>query len=272
MNILGIGKTGCLIADRFSAYPQYEVYKVGTNIETTSNSFGISERSNPEEYDNDPIKPNFNIDNDLDVFLCGDDSSIVCTLRVLENYKENKIRIFYIKPNYKFLSETQKLTDKVVYNVLQEYTRSKRFDSMYVIDYEAIIKMMGKVPLTQVQSKFSETVCSTVHMINFLDHNEPVMSNYQETPATYCLNSIGVMSFDDGQENKLFDLDNVREKRYYYCINEQQLNTDGELFDLITKQIDSKIEENVNIMYGVYPTQFQQNYCYVVYKSPYIQS
>jgi hypothetical protein len=271
MNIIGIGKIGCSIADRFSAYPQYEVYKIATNIETTSNSFCINEHGNVEEYDNYPIKLNFNIDNDLDVFLCGDDTTVACTLRVLENYKQNKIRIFYIKPNYKFLSETQKLTDRVVYNVLQEYTRSKRFHSMYILDYETIIKMMGKVPLTQVRSKFSETVCSTIHMINFLEHNEPVMSNYQETPVTYCLNSIGVMNFEDAKENKLFDLDNVREKRYYYCINEQQLNTDGELFDLITKQIDSKIEENINIMYGVYSTQFQQNYSYVVYKSPYIQ-
>jgi hypothetical protein len=271
MNILGIGKIGCSIADKFSAYPQYEVYKIATNIETTSNSFSIEGHTNPEQYDKNPINPNFNIIGDLDVFLVADDVSIASTLRVIENYKQCKIRIFYIKPNYNFLSEIQKLTDKVVYNVLQEYTRSNKFDSMYIIDYDTVIQTMGKVPLTQVQTKFSETVCSTIHMINFLNHNEPVMSNYQQTPVTYCLNSIGIMNFDNAQENKLFCLDNVREKRYYYCINEQQLNTDGELFNLITNQINSKIEENVNVMYGVYPTQFQQNYCYVVYKSPYIQ-
>ncbi len=273
MNILGIGKTGCLIADKFSSYPQYEVYKIGINIETTSNSsnFSLAEYSSPEDYDRNALNPNFCINGDLDVIICGDDLAIASTLRILENYKDCTIRIFYVKPNYKFLSETQKLTDKVVYNVLQEYTRSKRFDSMYVFEYDAIIKMIGKVPLTQIQSKFSETICSTIHMINFLDHNEPVMSNYQETPPTYCLNTIGIMNFDDGEENRLFSIDNIREKRYYYCINEKQLDTDGELFDLINKQIDSKIEENTNIMYGVYPTQFDQNYCYVVYKSPYIQ-
>ncbi len=79
------------------------------------------------------------------------------------------------------------------------------------------------------------------------------------------------MSFDDGEENKLFLLDNVREKRYYYCINDNKLNTDGELFDTINKQIDSKIEENCSIMFGVYSSNYDVNYCYVVYKSPYIQ-
>lgn len=271
MNILGIGKTGCLIADKFSSYPQYEVYKIGTSIETTSTSFNLAEYSSAEDYDRNALNPNFSINGDLDVILVGDDIAIASTLRVLENYKDCNIRIFYVKPNYKFLSEAQKLVDKVVYNVLQEYTRSKRFDSMYIFDYDAIIKLVGKVPLTQIQNKFSETLCSTIHMINFLDHNEPVMSNYQETPTTYCLNTIGIMKFDDGEENKLYELDNIREKRYYYCINEKQLDTDGELFDLINNQINSKIEENTNIMYGVYPTQFDQNYCYVVYKSPYIQ-
>jgi hypothetical protein len=271
MNILGIGKTGCLVADKFSAYPQYEVYKIGTQIETNSNCYRIGEYTNPEHYDNTPINPNFSIDGDLDVILGGDDLSIACTLRVLENYKDCSIRIFYIKPNYKFLSDTQKTVDKIVYNVLQEYTRSNRFQSMYIFEYENIIKTIGKVPLTQVQSKIGETICSTIHMVNFLDHNEPVMSNYQETPVTYCINSIGIMDFDNAEEKKFYELDNVREKRYYYCINEKQLDTDGDLFDLINKQIDSKIEENTSIMYGVYPTQFEQNYCYVVYKSPYIQ-
>lgn len=271
MNILGIGKTGCLVAEKFSSYPQYEVYKIGTNFNTTTNCYAISERNNPEDYERDPINPLFCIDGNLDVVLGGDDAAVAATLRILENYKHCTIRIFYIKPSHKFLSETQKLTDKVVYNVLQEYTRSKRFDSMYVFEYDAIIKMIGKVPLTQVQTKFSETLSSTIHMINFLDHNEPIMSNYQETPPTYCLNTIGIMKFEDAEENRLYPLDNIRERRYYYCINEQQLNTDGELFDLINKQIDSKIEENTSIMYGVYPTQFEQNYCYVVYKSPHIQ-
>lgn len=271
MNILGLGKTGCAIAEKFSKYPQYSIFKVNINIETTGNNYCIKEFSNPEQYDEQSIKLNFYLEEQVDVILSGEDTTVASALRILENYKNHKIRIFYIKPNYKFLSETQKLVDKVVYNVLQEYTRSKRFDCMYILDYHSIIKMMGKVPLTQVQSKFSETVCSIVHMINFIEHNEPVMSNYQETPVTYCIKSIGIMDFKSGEENKLFSLDDIREKRYYYCINEKQLDSDDELFDLINTQINSKIEENCNIMFGVYASSYDVNLCYVVYKSPYIQ-
>ena len=271
MNILGIGKIGSAIAEKFKSYPQYSIFKISSDVIIDNNNYYLEDFSNPEQYDENPINPNFKINSELDVIICGEEFMCASSLRILENYKDCTIRIFYIKPQQKFLSETQKMTDKVVYNVLQEYTRSKRFDSMFIFEYDTLVKTIGKVPLTQVKDKLHETICSTIHMINFLDNNEPVMSNYQETPVTYCLNTIGIMKFDDGEENKLFLLDNVREKRYYYCINDSKLNTDGELFDTINKQIDSKIEENCSIMFGVYSSNYDVNYCYVVYKSPYIQ-
>jgi hypothetical protein len=271
MNILGIGKIGSAIADQFSEYQQYEIYKVSSNVKTNDKCFYLPEYSDPEQYDNNPINPNFDIDSQLDVIISGEDIMSSAILRILENYQSCSIRVFYIKPSHKFLSEVQKLTDKVVYNVLQEYTRSKKLDSMFIIEYDSIVKMIGKVPITQVQKKIYNFVSSTLHMINFLDNNEPIMSNFQETPATYCINTIGIMDFSGAVENKLFLLDNAREKRYYYCINEKQLNTDGELFDKINSQIDSKIEENTSIMFGIYPIKYDENYCYVIYKSPHIQ-
>lgn len=271
MNILGIGKIGAAIAAQFNIYEQYKIFKVSSNVKTDESNFSLPEFADPESYDNNPINPNFKIDSELDVVLCGEDIMSSSVLRILENYKDCTIRIFYIKPSYKFLSEMQKLTDKVVYNVLQEYTRSKRFDSMYILEYDSIVKMIGKVPIVQVQNKIYQLVCSTIHMINFLSNNEPVMSNFQETPVTYSISTIGIMNFSDGSENKLFLLDNIREKRYLYCINENQLSNDGELFDIINTQIDSKIEENTSIMFGIYPSKYDENYCYVIYKSPYIQ-
>jgi hypothetical protein len=271
MNILGIGKIGSAIAEKFNSYPQYSVFKISPDVKTDKSNYFLEDLSDPEQYDNQIINPNFKIETELDVIMCGEDLMCASSLRILENYKDCTIRIFYIKPQQKFLSETQRMTDKVVYNVLQEYTRSKRFDSMFIFEYDILVKTIGKVPLTQVKDKLHTHICSNIHMINFLDNNEPVMSNYQETPVTYCINTIGLMNFDDGEENKFFMLDNVREKRYYYCINDKQLNTDGELFDTISNQIDSKIEENCSIMFGVYSSNYDVNYCYVVYKSPYIQ-
>lgn len=271
MNILGIGKIGSAIAEKFEIYPQYSVFKIAPNLKNDKNNFCLNEIANPEKYEDLDINPNFDIASQLDVIMCGEDLMCAATLKILQNYKNCTIRIYYVKPSTKFLSEVQKLTDKVVYNVLQEYTRSKRFDSMYIFEQDMLSKTIGKAPLTQVKDKTYSYISYTIHMINFFDNAEPIMSNYQETPVTYCINTIGIMDFATGQENKLFSLDDIREKRYYYCINEEQLNSDNELFDLINGQIDSKIEENCSIMFGVYPSSHKVNYCYVIYKSPYIQ-
>ena len=165
----------------------------------------------------------------------------------------------------------QKTTDRIVYNVLQEYTRSKRFDSMYIITYEDVVKMVGKIPIVGYYDKLNTVIADTIHMINFLDHNDPVLGNELESLPTYCINTIGIMDVDNGNESLFFDLDECREKRYYYCINDKQLQTDGDLFDKITNQMEDKTEEFVKNSFGVYSTSFDKNYCYIVKKSPHIQ-
>ncbi len=175
MNILGIGKIGSAIAEKFNSYPQYSVFKISPDVKTDKSNYFLEDLSDPEQYDNQIINPNFKIETELDVIMCGEDLMCASSLRILENYKDCTIRIFYIKPQQKFLSETQRMTDKVVYNVLQEYTRSKRFDSMFIFEYDILVKTIGKVPLTQVKDKLHTHICSNIHMINFLDNNEPVI-------------------------------------------------------------------------------------------------
>jgi ABC-type nitrate/sulfonate/bicarbonate transport system substrate-binding protein len=85
------------------------------------------------------------------------------------------------------------------------------------------------------------------------------------------IKTIGIMDINKGTENLFYVLDDVRDKRYYYYINDEQLKSDGELFDSITEQIEDKITDLAKAMFGVYPSQYKDNYCYVVYSSPHIQ-
>jgi hypothetical protein len=79
------------------------------------------------------------------------------------------------------------------------------------------------------------------------------------------------MNADTGVENMFFNLDECREKRYYYSIDEKQLETDGDLFDALSNQMESKSEEFVKNSFGVYSNSFGKNYCYLIKKSPHIQ-
>jgi len=262
MNILSLGKAAHNIADKFSKYPQYKIHKIV-----------VEEQDHPEKYDEKTNHTPIDVgdDTEIDFFISGDEIVCAASLRVLEQYKDCNIKIYYIKPNQKFLTDLQKTTDRIVYNVLQEYTRSKRFDSMYIITYEDVVKMVGKIPIVGYYDKLNTVIADTIHMINFLDHNDPVLGNELESLPTYCINTIGIMDVDNGNESLFFDLDKCREKRYYYCIKDKQLQTDGDLFDKITNQMEDKTEEFVKNSFGVYSTSFDKNYCYIVKKSPHIQ-
>ncbi len=142
---------------------------------------------------------------------------------------------------------------------------------MYIINYEDVAKTVGKIPIIGYYDKLNTVIVDTIHMINFFDHNEAIIGNEFESLPTYCINSIGVMNADTGVESMFFNLDECREKRYYYSINNKQLQTDGELFDKLSDQMESKSEEFVKNSFGVYSNSFDKNYCYIVKKSPHIQ-
>ena len=262
MNIFSLGKAAHNIADKFSKYPQYKTHKII-----------VEEQDHPEKYEEKTNHTPIDVGDDIEIdfFISGDEIICAASLKILEQYKDCNIKIYYIKPNQKFLTDLQKTTDRIVYNVLQEYTRSKRFDSMYIITYEDVVRMVGKIPIIGYYDKLNTVIADTIHMINFLDHNNPVLGNELESLPTYCINTIGIMDVDNGNESLFFNLDECREKRYYYCINDKQLQTDGDLFDKITNQMEDKTKEFVKNSFGVYSTSFDKNYCYIVKKSPHIQ-
>ena len=78
---------------------------------------------------------------------------------------------------------------------------------------------------------------------------------------------------ENDEEKMFYDLKIPREKCYYYAINKKQLSSDGALIRKIRKQInDMKKEgENSSVSYGVYGTEYENNYVYVVANSTLIQ-
>ena len=58
---------------------------------------------------------------------------------------------------------------------------------------------------------------------------------------------------------------------YYYGINEEKLKTEENLFRTITNKVKSKITEERKVSFGIYPTQYENDYIYAEYFSPKIQ-
>ena len=49
--IIGLGAAGCNIADKFSSYPQYTVYKMDNGLKRTPTTYGVKQCKTPEEYE-----------------------------------------------------------------------------------------------------------------------------------------------------------------------------------------------------------------------------
>ena len=70
----------------------------------------------------------------------------------------------------------------------------------------------------------------------------------------------------------MFDLDFPRYKRYFYCINQEKLDNDGGLLNTISSQMKEQISsEEVDVSFGVYASNYENNYVYSIWYSNKIQ-
>ena len=77
---------------------------------------------------------------------------------------------------------------------------------------------------------------------------------------------------EKNEENLFFPLTAIREKSYYYAVNNEMLKTDRELFKTITNQLKEKIiQDKLKISYGIYSTHYKKNYGFLIARSSMVQ-
>ena len=278
MNIIGLGKAGCNIADTFAKYPQYKIYKIDIGLEG-KNCFNVKEQNGPEEYEaNTPsFKTFFRGLKGESFFMVGGSGNIsAMCLRIIEQIRnKSKIDVLYVKPDIFMLNQTDAKHEKVTYNVLQHYARSAAINAMLVVSNAQLESILGEVPIIGYYDKLNELLVSTIHMINVFKNSEPVMGaltsiNKEATKRIY---TVGLFDIQKNEEKLFFLLDTVRERGYIYSISKERLQTESDLHKTITSQMKEKSQdENVNVSFGIFSTAYQSDYGYVLAYSPNIQS
>ena len=287
--VIGLGQAGCNIADAFAKYDQYKIYKIDAGDDTSEQSdwswasyelayvdaekdgvYRIKEQSGPEEYEeNCPNLSNLfkNIKGGI-LFVVGGSGDISgAALKILECLKHCEINILYIRPDLRSVAKTKIANEWVAFNILQEYARSGLFKRIWLIDNSQVEKHLGNVPIIGYHDRLNEMIVSTLHMINVYDHIDSVVDTFSEPPVGRRISTIGIYD-SDSNENKLFYLlDNVREMRYYYAINKKKLETDSDIMKKIRKQTKDQIATS----YGIYSTNYEQDYVYTVAHTSEIQ-
>jgi len=274
MNIIGLGKAGCAIADCFSKFPQYEIYKFDNGL-VGKNCFDIPKQKSHEAYEKK--LPNFKkdlqkISGDVIFILCGAGSITGCALRLLEGLSSASVSVLYVEPDVSLLSETEAIQEKVVRNIFQEYARSGVFERIYLVSNAQIEKSIGDIPIIRYYDTINQAIVNTLHMVNVFKNSEPILGTFTEPHEIARISTLGIVDVEENKEKWFYDLQSLRDVVYYYGISEDDLKTDGTLFKRIKEYIKDKVEDKINVSYGVYKTNYEQKYCYCVKYSSVVQS
>jgi len=267
--IVGLGKAGCAIADKFAEYPQYKTYKIDSEgIDGKSrNCLLLKRQKTPEGYEKSvrTMKTFFkNVSNDILFVISGSGIISGSALQILKNLQDKNINILYIKPDLEFLGKKNIYQERLVRNVLQEYARSAMFKRIFLVDNKKIEDILGDVPIVGYYDKLNELIVSTIHMINVYNHQEPIHATPFDTGETTRISTLGILNIEKGEENLFFSLDSIREKSYYYAINSKVLETDGKLLRRLTDNINKNVGKDVRAGFQVYSTSYDENYGYLV--------
>jgi len=271
--VIGLGKAGCAIADKFSQYPQYKIFKIDSeDIAENSNSEKLLKRkTSPEQYEtNTPSVKAFLKQSTDDVLfiLSGSGAISGSSLRILGQLSKMKrnINVLYIKPNIEFLGSNNKAQERLVRNVLQEYARSGKLARLYMVDNKIVESVIGEVPVYGYYDRLNDLISSTLHMVNLYDHQSPVHSTSFETSDMARVSTFGVIDTETGKEKLFFLLDNTSEKCYYYAINQKTLETDGTLMKKIIDNIGNNTskEGDIKTSFRIHSTDYEKDYGYIV--------
>ncbi len=275
--IIGIGTAGCNIASQFKKYSQYSVYGIDCE-QHDQDTIVIRKQDSPESYESEfktlpeQLK---NLSGETLLIVCGSSMISAISLRLLYLLKtdneNNKFSVLYIKPE-SFKDESKRLNERVVYNVMQQYSRSGLFERLYIVSNSVIESVIGDLPVIGYYEKMNEMIVSAIHHINKGNHIKPVIDNLIPIKNHHRISTIGIYNLNENKDFSLFDIDMAEERCYYFFISKKKLMSDGKLLREIREKIQAKNSETLKNGFAIYSTDYENDYCYTIVTSKKIQA
>lgn len=263
--VIGLGKTGCAVAEQLTAYPEYRIYKIDVGIEergSLSLDFQPDMASYEANIDQQEVEVYLRSIKKKDQVLLvveGGDPVSGATLKILETVKDSSLTVLYICPDRLMSSEVQKRDDRVAFNILQEYARSGIFEKIFLVDKLTVESLIGDVSIQEYEKSISYFIAYVVAMINYFDHTEPTLANKIDPHNISRLATFGVSSLEEDQQDikLLFPLESSRDIHFFYGVPQAMMAEDSSLTKKIKNHVKSYKNEDVSSSFSVYSTSFE---------------
>ena len=278
MNIIGLGKAGCKIAELFKEYPQYSVFLLDSDdkYKRRKNCFYIPSQQSAELYDANAIdltKLVKSLDDDEEVYfiVCGSGKISSCSLWILQQISDKKLNIIYIKSDVSTLDKNSILRNRAHMNILQEYTRSGVFEKMFIFENNAVSSIIGKTSILNFYPKINRLIATSIHWLNIYRNTDPVFDTFREKYVSSRIGTLGVVNLDQTHVVDCYDIKDVNQIEYFFGINRIRIENDEELFDKLNG-ISSLDSDEKSISFGVYATDLEEGFSFALKTSSEIQS
>ena len=259
ISIVGLGNAASAIVECFKDTPQYNVFKVNSEVKKSSKyAYKIKSFDKPEDYEqNIPDLKKFfsNVGDTVQFFVVGGSMSSNYSLGILEQLKDKKVDLIYIQPDTELLTGYPVLIENVTYGVLQEYARSGLLNSITLISNLAIEESLGDINIKSYYDSLNNFIFSAVHHLNYFTHSEPEIGQVSRPSEINRIRAIAGLNMKNLEEKWFFPLDTPRELCYYLAINTERLETEGGLHKKIVDLLKQKPKNAFRkISYAIYET------------------
>ena len=277
ISLLGIGEAGCNVVSMFQDHKEYNCFFFSAEQQNSKYSRKLPKVAKPEDCEEQAIdlssyKTISAVQEGVQVVLCGSSFSANYTLTILQQIRDKKIDIFYIKPDTDLLIGDIRLQEKAIFGILQEYARSGLFNSFTIFSNPAIEKTIGEIPIKKYFETINKSIYYVMHYLNIFGHTAPLVGNLSKPSEVQKIRSVGIVSVDKLEENWYYKLEEDRDVAYYLCIASERLETDGKLHSNVVESLKKKPRNAFkNVTYAIYESPYESDFGFCVAHTNFIQ-
>jgi hypothetical protein len=268
MFVLGIGEAGKNIA---SLVPQISNLKA-VCVDTDS---VVPKKKTHEDYEKCGgtvfKKLKLPKDKDVTVVLSGAGKISAITLSLLEKIKDRNITVVFIDPDPFMLSKTQKMQNKVVFNILQQYARSGLFDSIYIFSNKNVEDFVGTAAISNMYEKINSTVANFIASLYWFENVDPIIGSIHEPKDISRIRTVSLCEVYDDKEQVFYDLNNTTETSFYYSVSENFIESEENFLTKIKERVILYKEREIDCTFGVWQNESDHSFVYSIKYTHHIQ-